>query len=300
MKYNIFPVISATLGASYESGNWSNLSAFNIEANADSLKEEDFSPELTASLTAFDPTYEIAPFGLEDFKAYFKVPNKLDLTVQHATPNYSLKYKLDVEAGVKVKFWTGKDFDFSESATLFEKTVKEGNWHYNVGDTAFGGVIFYLDSTRRHGMVCALEDQSTGMYFWNDPIGVYPGGIFSIDSYGGRSTDGFLNDGAASYYSSNDIDSIITWSYQDHHDALYGKGDQYTDSIIAWSSGVGLVGNANYTFNVASVCKNYRGGGYTDWYLPSINEIARMYAKKDSIRHFTPTFYFSSSLGTGI
>src|SRR5690606_17094923 len=31
---------------------------------------------------------------------------------------------------------------------------------YEIGDTAFGGIIFYLDASEEHGMVCAFEDQA--------------------------------------------------------------------------------------------------------------------------------------------
>lgn len=46
-----------------------------------------------------------------------------------------------------------------------------GSANLNVGDYAFGGIIFHLDETGRHGLVCAKEDQGTGIYF-RDEISV--------------------------------------------------------------------------------------------------------------------------------
>ncbi|RYH74841.1 DUF1566 domain-containing protein [Flavobacteriaceae bacterium 144Ye] len=37
---------------------------------------------------------------------------------------------------------------------------------YSVGDFAHGGIVFWVDETGQHGLVCAKEDQSTGV-FWN-------------------------------------------------------------------------------------------------------------------------------------
>ena len=34
---------------------------------------------------------------------------------------------------------------------------------YEVGDFALGGIIFWVDETGQHGLVCAKEDQSTGI-----------------------------------------------------------------------------------------------------------------------------------------
>ena len=38
--------------------------------------------------------------------------------------------------------------------------------YYSVGDFAQGGIVFWVDETRQHGLVCAKEDQSTSIR-WN-------------------------------------------------------------------------------------------------------------------------------------
>ena len=37
---------------------------------------------------------------------------------------------------------------------------------YSIGDFAHGGIVFWVDETGQHGLVCAKEDQSTGVR-WN-------------------------------------------------------------------------------------------------------------------------------------
>ena len=34
---------------------------------------------------------------------------------------------------------------------------------YHIGDHHGGGIIFYLDSTKKHGLIAANTDQSTGI-----------------------------------------------------------------------------------------------------------------------------------------
>jgi Protein of unknown function (DUF1566) len=37
----------------------------------------------------------------------------------------------------------------------------------SIGQTYMGGIIFYLDETKKHGLVCAPTDQSTALPWWN-------------------------------------------------------------------------------------------------------------------------------------
>lgn len=47
--------------------------------------------------------------------------------------------------------------------------------------------------------------------------------------------------------------------------------------------------------SAAAVCKAYNGGGYTDWYLPSRDELYLLYVKKPIIGGFQNYFYWSST-----
>lgn len=56
-------------------------------------------------------------------------------------------------------------------------------------------------------------------------------------------------------------------------------------------------GSGNYA---ALYCTSYKGGGFNDWYLPSLNELDLMYKNKLSIGSFslTTSSYWSSTTGT--
>lgn len=69
-------------------------------------------------------------------------------------------------------------------------------------------------------------------------------------------------------------------------DSAMGTGKSNTALIIA-SQGTG-----NYA---ATVCTAYRGGGYTDWYLPSKDELNKLYLNMASIGGFSGYYYWSST-----
>ena len=43
------------------------------------------------------------------------------------------------------------------------------------------------------------------------------------------------------------------------------------------------------------LCKNYKGDGYSDWHLPTKDELNLLYEKKDLIGGFAPSYYWSST-----
>jgi hypothetical protein len=48
---------------------------------------------------------------------------------------------------------------------------KMGSSTYSVGDFAHGGIVFWVDETGQHGLVCAKEDQSTGVRWYAGTYG---------------------------------------------------------------------------------------------------------------------------------
>lgn len=65
-----------------------------------------------------------------------------------------------------------------------------------------------------------------------------------------------------------------------------GAGMCNTERIII-NQGVGSY--------AAQVCAIYNGGGYGDWYLPSIYELKLLFMQKNVVGGFLPEFYWSSS-----
>ena len=70
-----------------------------------------------------------------------------------------------------------------------------------------------------------------------------------------------------------------------------GTGLSNTDAIIA-SQG------ATSTNYAAGLARAYTGGGYSDWYLPSKDELNQLYINRVAIGGFTSAFYWSSTEAT--
>jgi hypothetical protein len=66
-----------------------------------------------------------------------------------------------------------------------------------------------------------------------------------------------------------------------------GTGASNTKAIIA-------VQGVKYNY-AALVCANYRGGGYSDWFLPSKDELYLLYQQKNVVGGFIRGGYWSSS-----
>ncbi len=67
----------------------------------------------------------------------------------------------------------------------------------------------------------------------------------------------------------------------------FGTGSSNTDKIIA-QNGAG-------TGYSAGLARLYNGGGYTDWYLPSLNELHKLYFNSVAVGISNDTYYWSSS-----
>jgi len=65
-----------------------------------------------------------------------------------------------------------------------------------------------------------------------------------------------------------------------------GTGFANTNAIIAAQS------SGSYAANIA---RDYNGGGYTDWFLPSTDELNELYAHQYAIGGFVDAYYWSSN-----
>jgi hypothetical protein len=134
-----------------------------------------------------------------------------------------------------------------------DATINNGSCIYEspqIGDLAFGGLVFYIDETGQHGLVAALED--IGQFEW----GCYGTNISGAD---GQSI---------------------------------GTGYQNTLDIVSGCSETPIA---------ASEALAYESEGYSDWYLPSKDELYEMYntigngGPEGNIGDFENNWYWSSS-----
>ena len=145
----------------------------------------------------------------------------------------------------------------TSAASSVSNTVVPIESEYEIGTYYGGGIIYYIYvsgdagyvSGETHGLILALEDQSSGIQWYN-------GSYLSTGAYG----------------------------------TAIGTGSANTDAIIA-------VQGAPETSYAAGLARAYNGGGYTDWFLPSKDELNLMYLNWTLIGYSYSTFehYWSSS-----
>jgi hypothetical protein len=122
---------------------------------------------------------------------------------------------------------------------------------FSIGQEYGGGVIFYIDGTGEHGLICAKTDQ--GVYQWGC------GGYWDCITIGGT-----------------------LWNI--------GAGQANTTRIV---NGCGTPGIA------ARICDDLVLNEYSDWFLPSMNELSLMRQHRAIIGGFQEgqSYYSSTEFG---
>lgn len=118
-----------------------------------------------------------------------------------------------------------------------------------IGALLGGGIVFYIDTTGKHGLICATSD--------------IPAGV------------GYATWGCTGTTISGTNTAI-------------GTGQANTTLIVAGCATAGIA---------ARLCNDLVLNNYSDWYLPSLNELDQMYKNLhlNSIGGFVAYAYWSSS-----
>jgi hypothetical protein len=105
-----------------------------------------------------------------------------------------------------------------------------------------------------------------------------------------------------SYIFYEDADICLEAAPNDVKLAPWGfKGYKTDRTLMTLGSGKAntdlLIQEKIETWSAAELCRQYRGGGYDDWFLPSYNELNKLYLfyKKTGKGNFFDDFYWSSS-----
>ena len=143
-------------------------------------------------------------------------------------------------------------FIFASCKKDSNSSIPSNSQKLHIGDTAYGGNVFYIDSITKHGLVCATTDQSAGAVWDNSSNANY---LYNYTPTGATGT-------------------------------AIGTGATNTTKRISVLGSNGVA---------ASLCRNYRGGGFTDWFLPSKDELNELYINSAVVGGLASSSYWSSS-----
>lgn len=104
-------------------------------------------------------------------------------------------------------------------------------------------------------------------------------------------------------YDANTQHGLIAATSDQSTGIQWNNGSYTTTGATGTSIGTGLANTnaiianqgATSTNYAAGLARAYRGGGFTDWYLPSNDELDKLYINKDAIGGFSGDYYWSSS-----
>lgn len=176
------------------------------------------------------------------------------------TPDYISDYTV-IESDVTAHeaALTINEHQISDLGNYIETESDPTVQKYSVGDFAHGGIVFYVDESGQHGLVCSKKDQSTSLgVYWNQGI---------------NKPSQALGDG------------------------IYA-GKANTLLIIAANVALGEHLNT-YAARLCNEYKVKEGATiYGDWYLPSMEELMLMYRHREAI-NATASANFGSSFSNG-
>jgi len=181
-----------------------------------------------------------------------------------STGNFASDTAYNNEAITNLDFFIVKVTAEDTTTILYYKVVVTVT--LTIGDSYEGGIVAYIlqsgdpdyDPDVQHGLIAAVADQSEGIAWitGGDTQTTWVNGL----EYGGTSTD-------------------------------YGTGQANTNAMKA---------QTGYTGGAAGVCDDYENtetgtGVYDDWFLPSKDELYKLYLNKGTIGGFADNLYWSSS-----
>lgn len=130
-----------------------------------------------------------------------------------------------------------------------------------IGDYRDGGVVFYVNpDDNTHGLVCSLTDigSSNGRNIWN---------FVSNDSFVTNATGTAVGSGKTN------TNTIIA-----------AMNDKYDPDPALQS-----ITSTGFEVYAAGIARNYLGEGYTDWFLPSKDELYQLFVNRVAVSNTLTT-----------
>ena len=148
--------------------------------------------------------------------------------------------------------------------------------NYQIGDYIQGGVIIHIYKQgekgfidgEQHGIISSTIDQTYNLnstYYAGETGCMWQPGTYSSTAQ-------------TTYFNLTNATGTSL-----------GTGGQNTNLIIMTAQ------QTNLPFPAATLARQYKGGGFTDWSLPSKDELYKQFQYKDKIGNFSNNWYWSST-----
>ena len=184
------------------------------------------------------------------------------------------------------------------SSTTSTPTISSSNTNNGTGSTSYSssltGLIanttYYVRAYATNSIGTAYGNTLTFTTLPNLSVGQsYQGGIIAYIFVSGDSD-----------YVAGQTHGLIATTTNQSTGAQWGcSGTSITGTSTALGTGLtnttAIVNGCATTTIAAALCNNLSSGGYTDWYLPSRDELNKLYLNKTAIGGFISASYWSSS-----
>lgn len=184
------------------------------------------------------------------------------------------------------------------SNTNSSPTISNSNTNNGTGNTSYSSSLtgllpnttYYVRAYAQNGIGVGYGNTITFTTLSNLTVGqTYQGGIIAY----------ILVSGDSGYIAGQVHGLIATTSNQSTGTQWGCSGTSIAGTSTALGSGLAntnaIVGGCTTSTIAAAICNNLTSGGYSDWYLPSREELNKLYLNRSAIGGFSGVPYWSSS-----
>lgn len=184
------------------------------------------------------------------------------------------------------------------SSTTSTPTISNTNTNNGTGSTSFSSSLSSLTANTTY-YIRAYALNSVGIGYGNTVTFTTLPNLAIGQSYQGGIIAYIFVSGDSDYVAGQTHGLIATTSNQSTGAQWGCSGTSIAGTSTALGTGLAnttaIVNGCTSSISAAALCNNLSSGGYSDWYLPSRDELIKLYTNRASIGGFNNVSYWSSS-----
>jgi len=184
------------------------------------------------------------------------------------------------------------------SSTTSTPTISNTNTNNGTGNTSFSSSLSSLAANTTY-YIRAYAVNSVGIGYGNTVTFTTLPNLAIGQSYQGGIIAYIFVSGDNGYVSGQTHGLIASTSNQSTGAQWGCSGTSITGTNTVLGTGLAnttaIINGCTSSTNAAALCYNLSSGGYSDWYLPSKDELNKLYLNKTTIGGFSNVSYWSSS-----